>query len=193
MADNHATRNHNKRQEENGMKIRARLTTLIGALLMAAAWSAPTAADPPQTYEDRLTRCSAAMPLPDGTTECNLEPFYLECLAEYVVGEYQIAGSYQDFTTPSGTAHLRDNWKVVSVLHGVTTGRAWYAVGVAPLSANFDKTETWSATATGSLVYKPLADGPKWHEQFVARFTQDLNGDIAVVLDKNHTRCLGPR
>ena len=175
------------------MKLPARFMASIAALMTAAGWSAPTAADPVQTYEAHLTRCSASMPLADGTTDCDLEPFYLACLNEYVVGEYRIAGNFQDFATPSGTAHLRDNWKVVSVLYGVTTDRAWYATGVAPLSANFAKTEIWSVTATGSLVYKPLADGPKWHEQFVARFTQDLNGEGTVVLDKVNTRCLGSR
>jgi hypothetical protein len=39
------------------------------------------------------------------------------------------------------------------MLSGVTTDRGWYAVGVSPASANFGETETWSVTATGSLVY----------------------------------------
>ena len=173
------------------MKLRASIMAPLTVLLVAAAWSAPVAADPMQTYEAHLTRCSPAMPLPDGTTDCDLEPFYLECLNEYLVGEYHIVSNYQDFVTPSGTAHVRDNWKVVSMLSGVTTDRAWYAVGVSPASANFGKTETWSVTATGSLVYKPLADGPKWHEQFVSRFTRDLNGEFTTVFEKDHTKCLG--
>ena len=129
------------------------------------------------------------MPLPDGTTECDFKPFPVACLGESVVGEYHVVSSYQEFVTPSGSAQVRDNWKVVSMLFGVTTGRAWYAVGVSPASATFGKVENW--TSTGSLIYRPLADGPKWLEQFVSKFTQNPNGEVVADFHTDNTKCLG--
>jgi len=130
------------------MENRAKLMALIGdsrrlfgampvaGLMMAVGWSAPTMADTAmQTYDLDLKRCSAEMPLPDGTTECDLTPYYVECLNEYLVGEYHVAGKHQEFETSSGTAHVRDNWKIISMFFGVTTGRAWYGVGVSPARA----------------------------------------------------------
>jgi len=182
------------------MENRAKLMALIGdsrrifgampvaGLMMAVGWSAPTMADTAmQTYELDLKRCSAEMPLPDGTTECDLTPYYVECLNEYLVGEYHVAGKHQEFETSSGTAHVRDNWKIISMFFGVTTGRAWYAVGVSPARANFGKVTTFSAS--GTLTYKPLAEGPTWQEQFV--FIQDPQDEEKVKMDKSVYKCLG--
>ena len=85
------------------MKNRAKFMALIGdsrrisgamplaGLMMTVVWSAPTMADTAmQTYDVVLKRCSAEMPLPDGTTECDLMPYYVACLNEYVVGEYHV-------------------------------------------------------------------------------------------------------
>ncbi len=169
------------------MKTRA---GLMSALMIAAAWSTATTADTAmQKYELDLQRCSDAMPLPDGTTQCALTPFMVECLNEYVVGEYHISGSYQEFATPSGTAHIRDNWKVISTLVGVDTGRVWYAVGVSPASANFGEGETFHSS--GTLTYKPLADGPTWQEQFVYKTIRNANGEIVVNSEESRYKCLG--
>ena len=182
------------------MENRAKLMALIGdsrrifgampvaGLMMAVGWSAPTMADTAmQTYDLVLKRCSAEMPLPDGTTECDLTPYYVECLNEYLVGEYHVAGKHQEFETSSGTAHVRDNWKIISMFFGVTTGRAWYGVGVSPARANFGKVTTFSAS--GTLTYKPLAEGPTWQEQFV--FIQDPQDEEKVKMDKSVYKCLG--
>jgi len=168
---------------------------LVG-LVTAVAWSAPTMADTAmQTYDLDLKRCSAEMPLPDGTTarrhdgttECDLMPYYVACLNEYLVGEYHVSGKHQEFETSSGTAHVRDNWKIISMFFGVTTDRAWYAVGVSPARANFGKVTTFSAS--GTLTYKPLAEGPTWQEQFV--FIQDAQDEEKVKMDKGVYKCLG--
>ncbi len=175
------------------MENRTSLVALIGpvtGLLMVAAWSAPAMADTAmQTYELHLTRCSLTSPLPDGTTECDLEPFPVECLGEDVVGEYHVVGNYQEFETPTGMLHIRDDWKVVSMLFGVVTGRAWYAVGVSPAGGNFGGVEAW--TTSGTLTYKPLADGPTWQEQFVYRSTQNANGVIVKAFENSMYKCLG--
>jgi hypothetical protein len=159
--------------------------------LLMTAWSGQLAAEPMQSVEYHFTRCNAAMPLPDGTTVCDYEPFYLACLDEYVVGEYHIVSNYKDFVTPAGTAQVRDNWRVTSMLFGVLTDRAWYAVGVSPAGVTVGKGETW--TATGSLVYKPLADGPTWHEQFVTKFNRTPDGKVVVEFHRENTGCLSAR
>ena len=126
-------------------------------------------------------------PPPYGTTECDLMPYPVACLGEDVVGTYHVSGRYQEFTTPSGTLHVRDNWKVVSVLYGVTTGRTWYAEGVSPLSANVG--EVFTFASTGTLTYKPLAEGPTWQEQFV--FAQDPHDETKANMDVVSYKCLG--
>jgi hypothetical protein len=173
------------------MKTRARLT--VAVLLTTAAASASTLAggSAMQPYELVLTRCSVGMPLPDGTTQCDLDPYYVDCLGEYVVGEYHIAGNHQEFQTPSGAAHIRDNWKIISTFFGVTTSRTWYAVGVSPGSANAGAAETF--TAAGSLTYKPLADGPTWQEHFNYKLIYDASGEIATEVDNVSYKCLGAR
>jgi hypothetical protein len=167
-----------------------RLAVPLTGILLAAAWSVPTAAGSAmQTYESELKRCSSSMPLPDGTTECDLEPYYVPCLGEFVVGEYHVAGRYQEFATPSGTAHLRDNWQVTSMLSGFSTGRSWYAEGTSPFSVNDGGGGTFSAA--GSLTYKPLAGGPSWQEQFVTKFIQNAVGQVVVDSATSTYRCLG--
>lgn len=165
-------------------------TMLPAALLMVVAWSTPTTADTAmQTYEVDLKRCSAEMPLPDGTTDCDLQPFYVACLDESVVGEYHVVGNYQEFATPAGVAHIRDNWKVVSMLFGVTTNRVWHAVGVSPGSGNFGPVFTFSTA--GNLTYKPLADGPTWQEQFVYKTIQIGDNEPVVNFERDRAKCLG--
>lgn len=175
------------------MENRARFVALIGpvtGMLMAAAWYTPAMADTAmQSYELDIKRCSPDMPLADGTTECDVSPFYVDCLGEYLVGEYHVVGNYQEFATPSGMLHIRDNWKVVSMLFGAVTGRAWYAVGVSPASGNIGGIETLSAS--GTLTYNPLADGPTWQEQFVYTTIQNANGDIVRDMENYRAKCLG--
>ena len=171
------------------MKTRARLT--VAVLLTAAAASASTMAGDSamQPYELVLTRCSAGMPLPDGTTQCELEPYYVDCLGEFLVGEYHIAGNQQFFETPAGALHIRDNWQIVSTFAGVTTSRAWYAVGVSPGSANYGPAQTFSTA--GTLTYRPLANGPTWQENFVYQLITNAGGEVAVEVDQASYKCLG--
>ena len=173
------------------MKTRARLT--VAVLLTTAAASAATMAGDSamQPYEIVLTRCSVGMPLPDGTTQCDLEPYYVDCLGEHVVGDYSIAGNFKEFDTQSGTFHIRDNWKIISTFVGVTTGRAWYAVGVSPGSLNDVGAHTF--TTSGSLTYKPLADGPTWQESFNYKLIHDAGGEVAIEVDQSSYKCLGAR
>ena len=165
------------------------LVAPLAGLIVAVAWAAPTMANSAmQTYELDIKRCSTEMPLPDGTTECDVAPYYVACLNEFVVGEYHVVGKHQEFETSSGTAHIRDNWQIVSIFFGVTTGRAWYATGVSPASANFGEASTFSAT--GTLTYKPLAEGPTWQEQFVLKSIQNANDESVVELEKSRYKCL---
>jgi len=162
----------------------------VAGLSLAAARSTPATADTAmQLYEFDIKRCSIEMPLPDGTTACDLQPFFVECLDEYVVGEYHVVGNHQEFATPSGTAHVRDNWKIVSMLFGVSSDREWYAIGVSPASANVGGADTFSST--GNLTYKPLVAGPTWQEQFVSKSIQNVNGEVVVEFQKDRAKCLG--
>jgi hypothetical protein len=170
----------------------AKFVALIGlmtVMLTTAAWSDPDMDPQMQRYEDDAYRCAPGMPLPDGTTDCELTPLFVDCLGEDLVGSYHWVGNFQVFEAPTGMVHIRDNWKVVSMLFGVVTGRAWYAVGVAPGSGNFGGIETFSTS--GTLTYKPLADGPTWQEQFVYKTIQNANGEITANFENVKYKCVG--
>jgi hypothetical protein len=48
-------------------------------------------------------------------------------------------------------------------------------------------------TASGSLTYKPLADGPTWQESFNYKLIHDAEGEVAVEVDQSSYKCLGAR
>ncbi len=121
--------------------------------------------------------------------------FFVPCLNEYVSGTIQVSAKGHFFETPSGTAHLLENWRYVLQVTGESTERMWIGNGVSPFTDDLVK----NAEVTGftdKVMMKPVDGGPKWrwNLNFKARF--DENGNLVSLTEEFATdeffRCLGP-
>ena len=122
------------------------------------------------------------------------------CLGENVITHFYITATGHEFTTPSGTYHMIDNWKFWMEGVGESTGREWVGKGVSPGGDVVYKTgEKFFFTQSGLLtpVSVPgLEDGPKYrfNQTYQARWDADGN----LVMEKlvgfdPIVKCLGKK
>ena len=63
-------------------------------------------------------------------------PVYIDCVGEIVNGHVVGESRYHEFTTPSGTFHVVDQWRFKVYQTGTISGRVWVGYGVSPFQMN---------------------------------------------------------
>ena len=119
---------------------------------------------------------------------------FIPCLGEYVSGTILVSAKGHFFETPSGNAHLVDNWRYVVELTGEATGRTWVGTGGGPLVDNIVKTGEMFGF-TDQMMMKPLGEGPRW--RFNMNYKAKFDEGASLVFEKDNVatgevwRCLG--
>ena len=122
------------------------------------------------------------------------------CLGENVLAHAYVTARGHEFTTPSGTYHMIDNWKFLLVGVGESTGREWIGKGLSPSGDVIHKTgEKYFFTQNGFMnpVSVPgLEDGPKFRFNQLYQARWDADGNLVMEMLKGtdpNVRCLGKK
>ena len=120
------------------------------------------------------------------------------CLGENTMIHIFVSARGHEFTTPSGTYHMIDNWTFLMEGVGESTGREWVGKGVIPAGDVAHKTgEKFFFTQKGFLVpvsVPGLEDGPKIRFNQVFQYRWDADGNLVMEMEKGLdpvVRCLG--
>ena len=122
------------------------------------------------------------------------------CLGENVVTHFYVSARGHEFTTPSGTYHMIDNWKFLMEGVGEGTGREWLGKGESPGGDVVHRTgEKYFFTQKGIMVpvsVPGLEDGPKFRFNQLYQARWDADGNLVMEMAKGfdpNVRCLGKK
>jgi len=130
--------------------------------------------------------------------EYDNSPVYIECLGEIVNSHVVGEARYHEFTTPSGTFHIVDQWKFKVYVTGTISERAWVGSAVSPfqMTAKVEKglVQQW----VSKMRFVPVDEhAPAFVYENSFKVTVNANGDVVVFNDEvpapEGFRCLGPK
>ena len=125
-------------------------------------------------------------------------PVYNDCVGEIVNGHVVGETRYHEFTTPSGTFHIVDQWRFKVFQTGTISGRVWVGYAVSPFQMNTrvekGQVEQW----VSNIKFIPLGEQAPayfYHDDF--KITVNANGELVVLHEEDlvgaNFRCLGPK
>ena len=125
-------------------------------------------------------------------------PVYIECLGEIVNGHVVGETRYHEFTTPSGTFHIVDQWRFKVYHTGTLSGRVWVGYAVSPFQMNTKLEKGQVVQWVSTIKFVPVGEkAPAYFYEDDFKITVNANGELVVlheedVLNLNY-RCLGPQ
>ena len=124
-------------------------------------------------------------------------PVYIECLGEIVNGHVVGETRYHEFTTPSGTFHIVDQWRFKLYQTGTISGRVWVGYAVSPFQMNTRVEKGQVQQWVSSIRLVPVDEhAPAYFYNNAFKITVNANGDVVVFNDEipaiEGYRCVGP-
>jgi len=125
-------------------------------------------------------------------------PVYNDCVGEIVNGHVVGETRYHEFTTPSGTFHIVDQWRFKVYQTGTISGRVWVGYAVSPFQMNTrvekGQVEQW----VSNIKFIPLDEkAPAYFYNDDFKITVNANGELVVLHEEDlvgaNFRCLGPK
>jgi len=125
-------------------------------------------------------------------------PVYNDCVGEIVNGHVVGETRYHEFTTPSGTFHIVDQWRFKVFQTGTISGRVWVGYAVSPFQMNTrvekGQVEQW----VSNIKFIPLDEkAPAYFYNDDFKITVNANGELVVLHEEDlvgaNFRCLGPK
>jgi len=123
-------------------------------------------------------------------------PVYIECLGEIVNGHVVGETRYHEFTTPSGTFHIVDQWRFKVYQTGTISGRVWVGYAVSPFQMNTKLEEGQVQQWVTSIRFVPVDEhAPAYFYNNSFKITVNANGEVVVFNDEipasDGYRCVG--
>lgn len=130
--------------------------------------------------------------------EFDVEPFYTDCVGEITTGQAVGETRYHEFTTPSGTFHLIDNWRFTVYRVGTITGRVWIGHAVSPFQMNTKLEKGGVQQWVSNIKFVPVDEkSPAFFYMDDFKITVNANGELVVLHEEDlvgaNFRCLGPK
>jgi len=125
-------------------------------------------------------------------------PVYIECVGEIVNGHVVGETRYHEFTTPSGTFHIVDQWRFKVYQTGTISGRVWVGYAVSPFQMNTKLEKGQVQQWVTSIRFVPLDEhAPAYFYKNSFKITVNANGDVVVFNDQipasEGYKCVGPK
>ena len=117
---------------------------------------------------------------------------YVECLDEFVSGEYNVTVRYHLVETPSGSVHFLDNWRSLGVFEGLSSGTVWIGKAISPFHDNM-LTKGRNVGYVDNALLKPVDGGQMWRVNNNFKIKLDENGVPTMTINMGREKCLGER
>ena len=112
-------------------------------------------------------------------------PVYIECVGEIVNGHVVGETRYHEFTTPSGTFHIVDQWRFKVYQTGTISGRVWVGYGVSPFQTNTKLEKGQVVQWVSNIKFVPVDEhAPTHFYKNSFKITVNANGEVVVFNDE---------
>ena len=125
-------------------------------------------------------------------------PVYNDCVGEIVNGHVVGETRYHEFTTPSGTFHIVDQWRFKVYQTGTISGQVWVGSGVSPFEMNTKLEKGEVQQWVSNIKFVPVGEkAPAYFYEDDFKITVNANGKLVVLHEEDlvgaNFRCLGPK